>query len=936
MTEQSSNESPSMAPATHLSINGWNGAFIEQMYADWLRAPDALDDSWKEFFRGFDLARQGEGTPTVKVANTLQGRVDSLIYHYRATGHYAAELDPLGTQRPLPAQLELESFDLTERDLDEEIDPGHMPLASPSQLRDVVDHLQRTYCRHVGVEYLHIEDRNQRRWLQDRMEPCANRPTFEPQVRRRILKHLVEATTLEHFCNARYVGKKRFSLEGAESLIPMLREFMECAGEHDIEVVTIGMAHRGRINVLVNVLRKSYAQLFTEFEESWVEDFLEGGGDVKFHQGYSNDVTTDAGKSLHVTLAANPSHLEFGHSVVLGKARARQRVQHAEDRGQCVPLLIHGDASFPAQGIVSEMFNMAHLDGYTVGGSVHVVVNNQIGFTTDPVDGHSGSYCTDIARMIQAPIFHVNGDDPEACVHAMRLALEFRQEFHNDAVVDLWCYRRHGHNESDEPAYTQPVMYERIATKQPVTDTYGQRLIDDEVLAAEDRDAMVTAVRDALDRSQSDTLEQPVAPRDMPFSTRSAWAGLTQAYDDRPVDTSVDRTRLEAICAALGSTPQGFSPHRKLEKLLAYRGSCMADGQPLDWAMGELLSWGSLLQEDTPVRLTGQDVQRGTISHRHGVLFDAKDGTAHESLNAIDGASARICIHNSPLTESACLGFEYGYSQGDPNMLIIWEAQFGDFANGAQVIIDQFIASAEAKWKRSSGLVLLLPHGYEGQGPEHSSARLGRFLSLCANRNMIVINPTTPAQLFHAMRRQIHRSFRKPLVVMSPKSLLRHPQATSSMEDLTSGTFQPVIDDGNAAPGGVSRVVLCSGKIYYDLIAHRQLVSDGQATAIVRIEELYPLPRAALADVLARYGDAELTWVQEEPENMGAWQFISAALRDEFGRNPTQVCRRAACTPAVASAKMHAREQHAILIKAVGLPVDTDDAEPEERGLFES
>ncbi|MDP7009526.1 MAG: 2-oxoglutarate dehydrogenase E1 component [Phycisphaerales bacterium] len=898
------------------SINAWNASFLDALFAQWKADPTTVSQEWQEFFKGFELGASNEiGTQ----GSGAQACVDSLIYNYRMAGHYAASLDPLGLKKPDRDRLLPESYGLRENQLDTLFDPGHLDLPKPSTLRDIIKRLEQTYCRHIGVEYSHIEKREQRRWLQSQMEPIGNTPTFDHETKRRILHKLAEATTLEHFCATRYIGKKRFSLEGSESLIPMVNELINESAEHGVQVVTIGMAHRGRINVLVNIMRKSYDQLFSEFEESWIEDFTGGGGDVKYHLGYSADILTDLGKPVHLTLAPNPSHLEFGHSVVLGKARARQRIQHDENRSLCIPLLIHGDASFPGQGIVAEMFNMANLEGYTVGGSVHIVVNNQIGFTTNPQDSYSGRYCTDIAKMAGAPIIHVNGNDPEACVHAMQLAVRYRQEFHNDVVVDVWTYRKHGHNESDEPAYTQPLMYSSIKNMIPVTTQYATHLINEEVITKEMYEQLLDEVRHDLEVSQERSKENPVSSSIPPYQPSTAWEGLQGDTHEREVDTTVSLELLEKVTRALGSVPDSFTVHPKLNKLLANRKRTLDSETPFDWGLGELLGFGTLLEEGNAVRLTGQDVERGTFSHRHAVLIDTETAQVWTPLNNISEHQAKLCVHNSPLTENACLGFEYGYSLGDPHMLVVWEAQFGDFVNGAQVIVDQFISSAEVKWRRSTGLVLLLPHGYEGQGPEHSSARLERFLTLCADRNMTVINPTTPAQIFHALRRQITWPFRKPLVVLSPKSLLRHPKAVSTMRDLTERSFQTVLDD-NTDCEQVTRVIFCSGKIYYDLQAHREKVSRPETIALVRIEELYPFPRVELLKTILSYTDSEYMWVQEEPENMGAWRYIDSAFRDTFSIDLTRVCRRPSASPAVASSSMHKTEQNRILIEAVGLP----------------
>ncbi|MCA9290175.1 MAG: 2-oxoglutarate dehydrogenase E1 component [Phycisphaerales bacterium] len=906
-----------------MSVNGWNPDYVEALYRAWQADPDSVDAAWRPFFQGFELglARQSSAVETPSVAHTKQARVDSLVYHYRDIGHLAADLDPLDRGRPFPEYLMLESFGLSDADMDSTFDPGVLPLDNPSPLRAIVKLLEDTYCRHIGVEYMHIQDRAQRRWLQKHMEGTRNRPAFESDRKMRIFRELSEATNFEEFLNTRYLGKKRFGLDGGESLNPILWEMINLGPALGIREFTIGMAHRGRLNVLTNIMQKSYDEVFTEFEEGWVEDFIEGGGDVKYHRGYSSDVVTDGGEPMRLTLSPNPSHLEFGHSVVLGRARAKQRIRKDSQREQCVPILIHGDASFPGQGIVAEMFNMAHLDGYTVGGALHVVVNNQIGFTTDPKDAHSGMYCTDIAKMIGAPIFHVNGDDPEACAWIATLALQYRQAFKNDVVIDMWCYRRYGHNEGDEPTYTQPLMYERIRTHAPVFETYTRRLLDEGITTAEEVERLSRELKSKMDESQARSKDHPV--RSTVAAFKSVWSGLTDDYSDDPVDTAVPRDRLAAVADALGRVPDGFAAHRKLRKLLELRGSCVEQDLAIDWGAGEMLAYGSLLVEGHAVRLTGQDVERGTFSHRHAVIVDQTTGEPHVALNHIAPGQERFCIHNSPLTESACVGFEYGYSLGDPKMLVIWEAQFGDFGNGAQVLFDQFISSAEAKWQRFTGLTILLPHGYEGAGPEHSSARLERFLQLCADDNMQVVYPTTPAQMFHLLRRQMKRNFRKPLIVMTPKSLLRLPEAVSPIDALVNDRFHHVIDDPRVEdPSTVRRLLLCSGKVYYDLAAHRAVTDDAE-TAIVRLEQLYPFRTQSITPILERYDHVEdVVWVQEEPRNMGAWSFVSAAFRDELDVELRYVGRDAKATPAVASEKMHKQEQHRIMVQAIGLEAE--------------
>jgi len=930
-----------------LSVNGWNAAYVDEQYERWREDPQSVGPEWRTFFQGFELgaATAGEdedgaepGSRPVmapvpagamaRTAHTAQGRVDSLVYHYRDIGHLHADLDPLGTERPLPEHLRLESFGLSEDELDETFDPGHLPLEGETRLRDIIDLLEDTYCRHVGVEYMHIQDRARRRWLQQQMEPVRNRPEFGHDEKLRILRELIEADGFENFLQTRYRGKKRFGLDGGESLIAMLDELAEYGPAHGVEEYAIAMAHRGRLNVLVNILHKTYDQIFTEFEEAWTEGFLEGGGDVKYHKGYSGDFTTEKGETIRITLSPNPSHLEFANSVVLGRTRAKQRIRHDDERGQCVPILIHGDAAFPGQGITAECFNMMKLDGYTVGGAVHIVVNNQVGFTTNPSDAHSGTYCTDLAKMVEAPIFHVNGDDPEACVWVTRLAIAYRQLFHTDVVIDLWCYRRYGHNEGDEPTFTQPLMYQRIKDQTPVMRRYARRLVDEGVITEDQLERLEASVKEQLDEAQNRAKEQPVSPDVAAFG--SVWAGLTEDYTDEPVETGVDRSTLERVAEALGTVPAGFDLHRKLGRLLDKRRTAVLEDEPFDWGTGEMLAYGTLLLEGHAVRLTGQDVERGTFSHRHAVVFDQSNGEGYVALNHLGGEQARFCVHNSPLTESACLGFEYGYSLGDPNMLVIWEAQFGDFVNGAQVIIDQFIASAEHKWGRFSGLVCFLPHGYEGQGPEHSSARLERFLQLCANENMQVCYPTTPAQQFHLLRRQMKRNFRKPLIIMTPKSLLRHPKASATVRDLVEERFYRVLDDPQVSdPGSIRRLLLCSGKVYYDLLAHREEVGADDV-AIVRLEQLYPFAEDTVREILDRYASAEeRVWVQEEPKNMGAWSFVDGTMRERFELSLQYVGRDANASPAVGSTKMHEQEQRRIMVNAIGLGT-SDAGSPDE------
>ncbi len=906
-----------------MSLNGWNAEFVDDLYHRWKADPESVEQDWRRFFEGFELGNARPAPTSVDVAHSLQGKVDSLIYHYRDIGHFAASLDPLGTQRPFPEYLTLESFGLADEHLDETFDPGVLPLENPASLRSILDLLEATYCRHVGAEYMHIQDREKRRWLQKRMEGVRNQPSYSDEDRINLLEVLATADAFENFLQTRYIGKKRFGLEGGESLMPLLETIMELAPANGVEEFVLGMSHRGRLNVLCNILGKTYGQVFTEFEESWEEDFIGGTGDVKYHGAYSGWKTTRGGQEIRVALAANPSHLEFVDAIVLGRTRAKQRIREDEQREKVVPILMHGDAAFAGQGIVAECFNMMKLDGWTVGGTIHVVVNNQLGFTTNQTDSFSGHYGTDIAKMVDAPIFHVNGDDPEAVAWVARLALEYRQTFNNDVVIDMWCYRRNGHNEADEPRFTQPLMYERIKKQKPVAKLYRDRLVADGLIQPDRFDEMQKDRLAAMDEAQQRITESPEDPKVTPLG--SLWEGITFDYDIRSIDTGVDRDVLDRIFAGLERTPEGFELHKTLQRGYKNRRKLWESGE-VEWATGELLAYGSLLLEGHPIRITGQDVERGTFSHRHAVVTDQSTATPFTPLNHVAEDQAQFCIHNSPLTEQAVVGFEYGYSLADPRMLIIWEAQFGDFVNGAQVIIDQFIASAEKKWERSSGLAILLPHGAEGMGPEHSSARLERFLQLCADDNMVICSPTRASQIFHLIRRQMNQPFRKPLVVMTPKSMLRLPAARSPLERFFSGGYLNTIDDtrfqersGDRA--AVRRVILCTGKIYYDLATRRDEL-DRDDIAIVRVEQLYPFPADEIEGILESYPNREqVTWVQEEPRNHGAYFHMQRMMRDRLEVELEDISRVSSPSPSGGSAAMHEQEQREIVTAAIdGVP----------------
>jgi 2-oxoglutarate dehydrogenase E1 component len=795
-------------------------------------------------------------------------------------------------------------------------------------LRDLLACLQATYCRTFAIEFLHVQKREQRLWLQDRMEPGCNVPALSADDRRQILQQLVTAEGLEQFLQQRYPTAKRFSLEGGDALVPLLLALIESGAEHGVGEMVFGMPHRGRLNVLANVLGKPYEMLVAEFEGALQAREATGDGDVKYHLGYSRDHTTATGKTVHLSLASNPSHLEAIDPVIEGMVRAKQNHLHDQERARVVPVLMHGDAAFTGQGVVAETLWLSELTGYRSGGTIHIIVNNQIGFTTPPEYYRFTGQPSDVAKVIQAPIFHVNGDDPEAAVHAARLAIAFRQAFKKDVFINLVCYRRHGHNELDDPTFTQPVMYRKIAAHPTALTIYRRRLESAGVVTAEDAERRVVEFRELMNDAQS--YARDFMPRQPVFALGGLWAGLTWAGDDWSADTRVPAEVLHEVAAAFTRVPEGFTPQAKVMRLLEQRRAMVVPDGRMDWACGEALALGSLALEDVAIRMSGQDSGRGTFSHRHAVLHDVETGRTFTPLNAIRPAQGHVLILDSMLSENAVLGFEFGFSLADPHKLVLWEAQFGDFANGAQVVIDQFIASSESKWHRCSGIVLLLPHGYEGQGPEHSSARLERYLQLCADDNMQVANLTTPAQYFHALRRQMKRNFRKPLIVMSPKSLLRHKAAVSTLADLTDGTFETVIDDPaqrgapeagvRIDPASVTRLCLCTGKVYYTLL-HERRERGLDSIALVRVEQLYPFPHRELKRVVAGYPNVtQLYWVQEEPQNMGAWAFVEPRLRRVApdGIVPVYIGRDAAASPATGSYKVHQAEETEFVTRALG------------------
>ena len=904
-----------------------NSDAIEAAYNVWLENPDSVDPTWRAFFQGFTLGSNGAGLSaalgsgaTPVIDSSKQAQVLRLINAYRAHGHMQAHLDPLSPPpAPFP-RLNYQHFGLTEADLDVSFAVGNFKGGIQMKLRSLISALNETYCGHTGVEYLHMQDLDARDWLQARMEASHNRPSFTRGQKTRILRRLFKAELFEKFLHTRFVGQKRFSLEGGETMIAAFDAMIEYSPELGVEEIVMGMAHRGRLSVLANILRKPFDVLFEQFSENYIPHSVGGDGDVKYHLGYEAELMTASGKTVEVRLAANPSHLEIVNPVVEGKARARQRIRGDVERRRVLPFLIHGDAAFAGQGVVPETLNFSQLPGYRTGGTVHFVINNQIGFTTLPADARSTRYCTDVAKMIEAPIFHVNGDDPEAVCYVTRLALEFRVKFQRDVVIDMYCYRRHGHNESDEPAFTQPVLYKKIAAHPLISTSYAERLDKEDTVNAAGAEAIkaeYTAAMDAAFDKAKSVEAARLAAGEKTDPLRGSSAIYQPGYSHEPTPTGVSAAIIDKVVAGLTKVPANFKVNPKIKRFLETRVQAHKENGPVDWGFGEALAYGTLLVEGIPVRLSGQDCERGTFSHRHAVLYDFETREKYVPLLNLDEKQERFCVYNSLLSEAAVLGFDYGYSLDYTRMLCIWEAQFGDFANGAQVVIDQFIASSESKWQRMSGMVLLLPHGYEGQGPEHSSARLERFLQLCAEDNLQVANITTPANYFHALRRQMKRDFRKPLIVMAPKSLLRLPAATSKIDEFVTGSFQEILDDPQA-PKIARRIILCSGKVYYDLDAYRTTnkVTD---TTIVRVEQLYPLHREKLAEIAAAHGSSKLIWCQEESQNNAAWTYIAPQLEEIFGRKAAYAGRDASASPAVGSLAIHKRELAAFLKDAFTL-----------------
>jgi len=881
---------------------------IEELYKQFKQDPTSVDEGWNKFFQGFDFFQSNYGDQAVSEGTLKEFKVIDLINAYRIRGHLFTQTNPVRERRKYSPTLDLENFGLSDSDLDTVFNAGVEIGIGPAKLQDIVSHLQTTYCKSIGVEYMYIRNVEKLAWLKKRIETDKNLPSFSKEIKHTILRKLNEAVVFESFLHKKFVGQKRFSLEGGEALIPALDVVAEYGATFGVEEIVIGMAHRGRLNVLTNILKKTYSDIFSEFEGKEYEDNL-FDGDVKYHLGYSSEVVTEIGTKLQLTLAPNPSHLEAVAPVVQGIVRSKID-NYLKEEEKIIPILIHGDASIAGQGIVYEVIQMAQLDGYRTGGSIHIVINNQIGFTTNYLDARSSTYCTDVGKVTLSPVFHVNGDDPEAVVHAMKLAIEFRQTFKQDVFIDLLCYRKYGHNEGDEPRFTQPTLYKAIAKHKNPKEIYVQRLMSEGNLTAQEAKEIETRFNDLLQERLSEAKEMRTAK--ISNFLEASWEGITTSKSSdflQSPDTSFDKKKLIQLADKMNNLPPDKPFFKKLLKLMDDRKTMVKEDR-LDWALGELLAYASILYEAYPVRISGQDVERGTFSHRHAVVTLEDSKEEYVPLKNLTSMQGDFSIYNSLLSEYGVLGFEYGYAMSNPYSLVIWEAQFGDFFNGAQIIVDQFLTAAEDKWACMNGLVMLLPHGYEGQGAEHSSARLERFLSQCAEDNIQVVNCTTPANFFHALRRQVKWPFRKPLVVFTPKSLLRHPKCVSTMDDLANGKFTEVYDDALIAKKKVKKVVMCSGKLYYDLLGARE-ENKREDVALVRIEQLYPFPQEAINKILTIYDSkVELVWAQEEPANMGAWNFLQ---RKWEGKTLQCVSRHESGSPASGSMKRFQQRQKLII-----------------------
>jgi 2-oxoglutarate dehydrogenase E1 component len=897
-------------------------SYIDQLYQSYRQNPSSVDEGWRVFFEGFEFGTSGHGVSETQGVESITGipekefRVMSMIQGYRSRGHLLSTTNPLKPRKDRKPNLDISDYGLEEADLDHLFAAGEEIGLKNATLRAIIEKLKTIYCGSIGIEYAYIENREKRRWIREKFENRKDDGSYglHLEQKRHILSKLNGAVIFEKFLHTKYVGQKRFSLEGGETTIPALDAIINKAAADKVEEVVMAMAHRGRLNVLANIMGKTYDQIFNEFEGTAILDQSFGDGDVKYHLGFSSQIATPSGKTVHLKLAPNPSHLEAVNPVMEGFTRAKADLLYNGDFDKILPILIHGDSAVAGQGIVYETTQMSQLDGYYTGGTIHFVINNQIGFTTDFDDARSSTYCTAAASLVQAPVFHVNGDDPEAVVFVSELAVEYRQKFHGDVFIDMVCYRRHGHNEGDDPKFTQPQMYEIIDSHKNPRELYLAYLVSRGDVEMKIGDELEQAFWAEL-QERLDMVKQKVLPYAYQ-EPEQHWRALKKTIDVADMttpSTGVERKVLEKIVHHLMTLPKNFTPNSKVKRLLKSKQELL-DKRIIDWSYGELLAYGSLMLNGNNVRMSGQDVKRGTFSHRHAVFFDEKTNEGYNRLNTLDGAGGKFLIYNSLLSEFAVLGFEYGYSQASPGHLTIWEAQFGDFYNGAQTIVDQFISSSESKWQRMSSLVMLLPHGMEGQGPEHSSARLERFLLMCANFNMIVCNITTPANFFHMIRRQLAMPYRKPLVHMSPKSMLRHPECVSSFDEFTGESrFREVIGDQYATQA--KRVLLCSGKLYYELDEYRK-ANNRNDVAIIRIEQLYPLPQKEIQAELKKYGKAEVFWVQEESANMGAWPY----LLGHFRKDPIElISRKASASPATGFKKVHDQQQEELIKSAFGV-----------------
>lgn len=897
-------------------ISNAHGSYIDELYKSYQTDPSSVDATWQKFFEGFDFSLQkyGEDGPQPEDGVTSKDiQVRNLIHAYRSRSHLKSDTNPVRQRRDHNVKLTIEDFGLSKDDLETEFDVGAGIGIGKSKLKDIIKTLDSIYLNHIGYEYMHIRDSDILDWFKSKCEEEGVNINPETGVKKRILEKLNEAVTFENFLHTKFLGQKRFSLEGGENTIPALDTIINTAAEFNVREVVIGMAHRGRLNVLANIMGKTYEEIFSEFEGTTDPDLTFGDGDVKYHLGYSSSIKTPSGKEVYVKLTPNPSHLEAVDPLVLGYVRGQIDDEYDGDLKKAVSILIHGDAAVAGQGIVYEIVQMSELPGYKTGGTIHFVINNQVGFTTDYDDARSSIYCTDIAKIIDAPVLHVNGDDPEAVVFASKLAVEYNQTFGKDIFIDLLCYRRHGHNEADEPKFTQPKLYNLIAKHPNPRDLYVKTLTERGDASEADAKRLDKEFRALLQDRLNEVKQKPLPYK--PQKIEEEWEKLTKAVSkdfDKSPNTSIKQATIDSVAKALTTLPDGFKPIKQIDKLIKDRKANFFDKKEINWADAELLAYGSLLTDGKMVRMSGQDVKRGTFSHRHAVVMDANTNESYCNIDHIEEGQQPFRIYNSLLSEFGVLGFEYGYAMATPNALVVWEAQFGDFANGAQVMIDQFITSAESKWQRMNGLVILLPHGYEGQGPEHSNARPERFLQLSAEENLIVTNITSPANFFHMLRRQLTWNFRKPLVNFAPKSLLRHPLVVSPIKEFTSGSFKEVLEDTYVTTKSVKRILFCTGKVYFDLLEEQQ-ASKRKDVAIVRVEQLHPFPRKQFDALVKKYKDAEIVWVQEEPENMGYWTYILRTLPDVSIR---VISRKASASPATGYAKVHKKEQAAIVAKA--------------------